>query len=775
VTATLAPSAASVGSRALGWWASRRFGSASRHWPMLVLLAAGAVLRLLTVLAYQPALLWIDSLQYLDNIKALRPDGHRPIGYELILNALLLFGDLRFVAVVQHVLGLGIAVAIYGLLLRHGARRWLAALATAPVLLDAYQVQIEHNILSEVWFDAILVAIIGVLTWRGLPTPWRAGVAGILIGFSVMMRLVGVTMLVPAVVYLVVAGSLWGTGSGWRQVGRRVAAITVGFALVMVGYVGYFRAVVGGWSLAGSLGNVLYGRAVTVVDCEQFPLGSSERALCPPLARDQRLGAEYYMWAPDAPLNSVVLPPGEEVNAVQRSFWWHVLLHQPLDFGGGILTDFVKGFRPVRVDAHNDVPVDRWQFQVEYPYFAIPAEVDALALQFGNVLPAVNKPIAKALRSYQLTVGYVPGPLLGLTMITGFVASLGVGRSRSSGIRGATLLVSSLGITVLLTAAITLFSWRYQLPGLVLLPMAGALGATAFTGPLRRPGPRRKVNPPMQPYPDPVDTATVSEFISSQGEMPFAPVVVIIAAYNEEDGIGAVLAAVPPITCGLPVDTLVIVDGSTDSTAEVARRCGARVCEMPANRGQGAALRLGYALARVGGARYMVTTDADGQYDMAELPLLLQPLIDDEADFVTGSRALGRRETSDPVRHLGVHVFAWLASTLTRQPLTDTSFGFRAMKAEVTEAVTLTQAQYQASELLLGTIARGYRVLEQPMTMLARTAGQTKKGNNFIYGMRYARVLVGTWLREFWARGWRSSAPKTNRSSSANLSTKTGR
>jgi glycosyltransferase involved in cell wall biosynthesis len=286
----------------------------------------------------------------------------------------------------------------------------------------------------------------------------------------------------------------------------------------------------------------------------------------------------------------------------------------------------------------------------------------------------------------------------------------------------------------------------------------------------------------MQPYPDAVDTATVNAFISASGEVAFAPVVVIIAAYNEENGIGAVLAAVPPISCGVPVDTLVIVDGGTDGTAEVARRCGARVCEMPANRGQGAALRLGYGLARLGGARYLVTTDADGQYDLAELPQLLQPLIDDEADFVTGSRALGRRETSDPIRHLGVHVFAWLASTLTRQRLTDTSFGFRAMKAEVTETVTLTQAQYQASELLLGVISHGYRVREQPMTMLARTAGKTKKGNNFVYGLRYARVLVGTWSRESRIRRRRAaglavsdSAPNTNRSSKANFSTKTGR
>jgi glycosyltransferase involved in cell wall biosynthesis len=234
----------------------------------------------------------------------------------------------------------------------------------------------------------------------------------------------------------------------------------------------------------------------------------------------------------------------------------------------------------------------------------------------------------------------------------------------------------------------------------------------------------------------------------------------------------------PAGVCGLQTATIVVADGCADATAKEADAAGALVADVSVNRGQGAALRLGYRIAREGGAEYIVTTDADGQYDLAELPLLLQPLIDDEADFVTGSRALGRHETSDPVRHLGVHVFAWLARTLTRQPLTDTSFGFRAMKAEVTQTVTLTQAQYQASELLLGVISHGYRVLEQPMTMLARTAGKTKKGNNFIYGLRYARVLVGTWLRESRARRRRVrsySAPNTNRSSNANLSTNTGR
>ncbi|MEU6129798.1 glycosyltransferase family 2 protein [Saccharopolyspora sp. NPDC047091] len=255
-------------------------------------------------------------------------------------------------------------------------------------------------------------------------------------------------------------------------------------------------------------------------------------------------------------------------------------------------------------------------------------------------------------------------------------------------------------------------------------------------------------------FPDEVDRAAFDGFAERYGDRRFASVIVLIAAYNEQDALGAVLDGMPAASCGLDVDTLVVVDGATDDTAEVALRHGALTCVAPRNRGQGAALRLGYRLAAERGARYLVTTDADGQYDIAELPELLQPLIDDEADFVTGSRTLGRTENTDLVRRAGTHVFAWLVSALTRQKITDTSFGFRAMKIEVPNSVRLEQQQYQSSELLVGVLARGYRVLEKPMTMLVRAAGQSKKGGNLLYGYSYAKVVLGTWLRE------RRSAPQ---------------
>ncbi len=248
----------------------------------------------------------------------------------------------------------------------------------------------------------------------------------------------------------------------------------------------------------------------------------------------------------------------------------------------------------------------------------------------------------------------------------------------------------------------------------------------------------------------PADDAAAEAFAAAYGERgrQLPPVAIVIAAYNEEGAIGPVLDALPASICGLATAAIVVVDGSVDGTAKEAHSHGALVCDVPVNRGQGAALRLGYRLAREGGARYIVTTDADGQYDPADAERLLEPVLAGDADFVTGSRTLGSEETKDPVRKLGVRVFAATISLLTGQRVTDPSFGMRAMRAEVTGAVQLQQPQYQAAELLIGVIARGFRVTERAATIRKRRVGESKKGHNVLYGLRFARVIVGTWWRE---------------------------
>jgi len=212
--------------------------------------------------------------------------------------------------------------------------------------------------------------------------------------------------------------------------------------------------------------------------------------------------------------------------------------------------------------------------------------------------------------------------------------------------------------------------------------------------------------------------------------------------------------------CGLATAAIVVADGCADGTVKEATTAGAMVCDVPVNRGQGAALRIGYRLARDGGAAYIVTTDADGQYNPAEIATVLAPVVAGEADFVTGSRRLGSQETKDLIRRAGVRFFAGSLSLLTGQKISDTTFGLRAMRAEVTAVVRLRQPQYQASELLIGVITHGYKVAEVPATIHRRRVGESKKGqnpfyqlhlpgvNNLFYGMRFARVIYGTWWHE---------------------------
>lgn len=247
---------------------------------------------------------------------------------------------------------------------------------------------------------------------------------------------------------------------------------------------------------------------------------------------------------------------------------------------------------------------------------------------------------------------------------------------------------------------------------------------------------------------DAVDRAAVAAFDVEHPGLRLPPVVVVIAAYDEEASVADVVRGVPAELAGLPTRVLVVVDGATDATAQRARAAGALVSDVPVNRGQGSALRLGYLLARRGGAQFIATTDADGQYEPADLHRVLAPLVDDRADFVSGSRVLGAALTTDRTRLLGVTIFARLISALTRRRITDPANGLRAMRAEVTGAVRLDQAQYQAAELLIGAISHGFRVAEVPTTMRERAAGTTKKGRNLAYGVRFGRVVVGTWWRE---------------------------
>jgi glycosyltransferase involved in cell wall biosynthesis len=233
-----------------------------------------------------------------------------------------------------------------------------------------------------------------------------------------------------------------------------------------------------------------------------------------------------------------------------------------------------------------------------------------------------------------------------------------------------------------------------------------------------------------------------------------APVAVVIAAYNEEPTVVSVIEDVPSELAGLRTEVIVVNDGSADTTAELSAGAGALVCDLPTNIGHGAALKLGYWLARRRGAQVIATIDADAQYLPQELDRVVEPIVAGRADFVNGSRRLGTELTTDPMRHAGVIFFGALMSLLIRQRITDPASGIRGFRVEVPATVTLNQVQYQTSELLIGTAMAGFRILEVPTTMRDRPVGATatKKGPNLLYGMRFARAVLGTWFRERRAR-----------------------
>jgi glycosyltransferase involved in cell wall biosynthesis len=249
---------------------------------------------------------------------------------------------------------------------------------------------------------------------------------------------------------------------------------------------------------------------------------------------------------------------------------------------------------------------------------------------------------------------------------------------------------------------------------------------------------------------EPVERDPAAAFLAAHPPGLGAPLAIVIPAYNEAPTVAEVVAEIPTEAAGLQTEVIVVVDGSADATAERALAAGALVCDVPVNRGQGAALRLGYWLARARGCKVIATIDADGQYEPEELGRVVEPILAGKADFVSGSRRLGAELTTDPVRHLGVLVFGALFSLMIGHRVTDPACGVRAMRPELTATVTLEQPQYQGSELMISAALNGFRLAEVPTTMRDRSsrAGHTKKDGNLRYGIRFARAALHTWRRD---------------------------
>jgi glycosyltransferase involved in cell wall biosynthesis len=215
---------------------------------------------------------------------------------------------------------------------------------------------------------------------------------------------------------------------------------------------------------------------------------------------------------------------------------------------------------------------------------------------------------------------------------------------------------------------------------------------------------------------------------------------VVIAAYNESARIAATLAEL----AGRAPNVVVVDDGSRDDTAAAARRCGVWVLRHPINRGQGAALQTGITFALQRGAELIVTFDADGQHDPADLPALLAPVVSGAADVALGSRFLGRTIGMPTSRRFVLKAAVLFTRVVSRVRVTDAHNGFRALSRKAAQGIRIRQDRMaHASEILDEIRRHGLRFVEVPVT-IRYTAATLAKGQSSWNAVRIVwQLLVG--------------------------------
>jgi len=443
-----------------------------RHWLLAILLLLAAALRGVVFAAYHPALIFPDSVRYLQYAHSFAHghwtvDDQRQSGYSVLI--IFLPNVLWLIPLLQHLVGMATAIIVYAVLIRLGARQWLAALAIIPVLFDPLQLILEQYVLTDVWTVLLILAALAVLIWRRDNVTWKAAaLCGLLLGLAVTFRDQELVMIVPAAIYL---GVLVRPG---KQLLRRMAALLGCFAIPVAGYLGWFEASHGQWNFTTFSGAFLYGRVADFADCTGLTLPAYEKPLCPTQPAAQRV-ADFYTWSPASPQWTFTPPPGTSRDSVVKDFSLRILRHQPLAYAEAVGRDFWYGFSPVRRAGPEHYPSSYLQF---HTHIKPDTQADASLAALGIKPPKSRPGLAAFLQGYGRWF-YIPGPLLAAGLVAGLAGA--IARRRNS----AQCLLFTVGAVAIAIppAVFATFDWRYQLPQLTLIPIAAVLGVTAITAP----------------------------------------------------------------------------------------------------------------------------------------------------------------------------------------------------------------------------------------------------------------------------------------------------
>lgn len=233
-----------------------------------------------------------------------------------------------------------------------------------------------------------------------------------------------------------------------------------------------------------------------------------------------------------------------------------------------------------------------------------------------------------------------------------------------------------------------------------------------------------------------------------KGKALSGSILIILPAYNEAESLKRLLPLLPKEFSGRKVNVLVVVDGGVDGSGLIAKENGCLVVQHAINCGGGAALQTGYFLARRLKAEIVVTMDADGQHLPEDLPKLIDPLLNNEADLTCGSRVRGQEKEPIFMRKAGIIVFNSILSLLLMRRITDSSNAFRAIHLKNLQRLELKQTQFHTSEFLIEAIYLGLKVIEVPVVVHPRFHGESKKPRSLRYGYGYFRAILKTYYKK---------------------------
>ena len=222
-------------------------------------------------------------------------------------------------------------------------------------------------------------------------------------------------------------------------------------------------------------------------------------------------------------------------------------------------------------------------------------------------------------------------------------------------------------------------------------------------------------------------------------------IIALIPAYNEEETIEKVITE----TQSYVDEVIVINDGSIDSTKAIAERAGALVIDNIVNRGLGETMRHGYKEALNHGAGIIVQLDADGQYLAKEIPLLINPIIDNEADLVLGSRLENIQYKMPILKTIGNKTFSSVLRILTNSDVADGQTGFRAMRREVLETALPSNKYTYTQEMIIKTAKEGWRIKSVPTTFVERVGGESRLISHPLSYAWQSGVIIMRTLRDY--------------------------